>query len=255
MDVHLSVCIDALFPGKEFMGGLQTAADCGYRWYEFWDWQEKDLPAIREKAGRLGLQHAACCVPLVPLTEPEKREAFLAGVRDSIGALRILGGSLLIAQVGGDTGEPRAVQHRSIVEGLRAAAPILEQSGVMLVIEPLNLRVDHAGYYLSGSDEAFSIVREVCSPAVKVLFDIYHQQITEGDLIRRITGNIDLIGHFHAAGNPGRHEPDMGEIYYPAVLSALRQAGYTGCVGLEYHPLSGAHEGLHRIAGSFSEYL
>lgn len=237
------------------MGGLQAAASCGYRWYEFWGWQGRDLQAIQKEAGRLGLQHAACCLPFIPLTEPERREEFLEGVKKSIGALRILGGSLLIAQVGSDTGAPRGQQHRSIVQGLRAAAPLLEAAGVTLVIEPLNLRVDHAGYYLSGSDEAFAIVEEAGSPAVKVLFDIYHQQITEGDLIRRITGNIGLIGHFHAAGNPGRHELDTGEINYPAVLAAAAGAGYTGCVGLEYRPQADARAGLLRMARAFSQYL
>lgn len=237
------------------MSGLQAAADCGYRWYEFWGWQGRDLPAIQREAGRLKLRHAACCVPFIPLTGPERREEFLAGIKESVGALKTLGGSLLIAQAGADTGAPRERQHRSIVEGLRAAAPILEAAGAMLVIEPLNLRVDHAGYYLSGSEEAFSIVRETGSPAVKVLFDIYHQQITEGDLIRRITENIELIGHFHAAGNPGRHELDIGEISYPAVLGAIAGTGYTGCVGLEYRPQADARTGLLRMAESFSSYL
>ena len=252
--MQLSVCIDALFPGA-FMQGLQVAAQCGYRRYEFWSWQEKDLPAVREKADELGLRHAACCVPFIPLTDPRRREEFAAGVRDSLEALRVLGGSLLIAQVGPDTGAPRQEQHRSIAEGLRRCAPMLEEAGAVLAIEPLNLRVDHAGYYLSGSDEAFALVGEAGSPAVKVLFDIYHQQITEGDLIRRLTGHIGSIGHLHAAGNPGRHEPDVGEISYPAVLAAAAQAGYSGCVGLEYRPLAGAREGLQRMAKSFPEYL
>ncbi len=255
MGMHLCVCIDALFPEKDFMSGLQLAAGCGYRWYEFWSWQGRDLPLIRREADRLGMRHAGCCVPFIPLTEPGRREEFLRGLRQSLGALQALGGSLLIAQVGPDTGEPREEQHRSIVEGLRAAAPMLEEAGAMLVIEPLNLRVDHAGYYLSESEEAFSLIEETGSPAIKVLFDIYHQQITEGDLIRRISAHIGQIGHFHAAGNPGRHELDIGEIYYPAILKAAAEAGYSGRVGLEYRPQADVRAGLARMAESFSAYL
>mgnify|MGYP000668235660 CR=1 FL=1 len=83
----------------------------------------------------------------------------------------------------------RELQRKSLVEGLKACAPLLEKKGVTLVVEPLNLRVDHRGYFLSGSDEAAEIIKEVGSPNVKMLFDIYHQQITEGDLVRR-SGSI-----------------------------------------------------------------
>ena len=113
---------------------------------------------------------------------------------------------------------------------------MLESEGIILVIEPLNLTIDHKGYYLSKSSEAFDIVSEVGSPNVKVLYDIYHQQVTEGNIINTIRENIDLIGHFHAAGLPGRQELNRGELYYPAVFDAIDHAGYQGYVGLEYMP-------------------
>ena len=114
---------------------------------------------------------------------------------------------------------------------------MLEAAGVTLVIEPLNELVNHAGYYLVRSDEAFEIIDEVGSDHVKVVFDIYHQQISEGHLIHNITTNIDKIAHFHAAGNPGRHELSHGEINYPKIFDAIRQTNYAGYIGLEYWPL------------------
>jgi hydroxypyruvate isomerase len=141
---------------------------------------------------------------------------------------------------------PRDDQHRSLVEGLRACVPYLRDAGVTLLVEPLNTAVDHSGYYLSGSDEAFDVIDEVGDPHVKLLFDIYHQQITEGHLIARITRNIDKIGHFHAAGNPGRHELDSGEIHYPAVFRAIDASGYDGLIGLEYFPLGEPLDGVRR---------
>ncbi len=130
----------------------------------------------------------------------------------------------LISQVGDfRPGVSREAQHQCLVDGLKEAAPILEEAGVTLVIEPLNELVDHAGYYLIRSDEAFQIIEEVDNPRVKVVFDIYHQQISEGHVISTITTNIDKIAHFHAAGNPGRHELTIGELHYPSIFEAINK--------------------------------
>ena len=115
---------------------------------------------------------------------------------------------------------------------------------MVLLLEPLNVLVDHKGYFLYRSDEAFEILREVNSPDIKLLFDIYHQQITEGNLIRNIVANIDLIGHFHVAGNPGRNEPYIGEINYVEVFKAADEAGYTGYAGLEFWAKGDIEESL-----------
>ena len=120
------------------------------------------------------------------------------------------------------------------------------------MIEPLNEKVDHAGYYLVRSDEAFAIIDEVASENVKVVFDIYHQQISECDLITNIGDNIEKIGHFHAAGNPGRNELSSGEINYPEVFSMIQQANFHGYVGLEYWPKREPVEGLKEVAALFA---
>jgi hydroxypyruvate isomerase len=131
-----------------------------------------------------------------------------------------------------------------LVEGLRQAAPLLETAGIKLVIEPLNEKVDHPGYYLVHSAEAFEVVDEVASPNVKVVFDIYHQQISEGNLIPNIVANIDKIGHFHAAGQPGRNELGSGEINYAEVFAAIKRTPFQGFVGLEYWPKRDPADGL-----------
>ena len=95
---------------------------------------------------------------------------------------------------------------------MRKAAEIVEKENMNLVIEPLNLLVNHPGYHLSTSEDSFDVIDKIGSDNVKILFDIYHQQITEGNLIQNITENINKIGHFHAAGNPGRNEITKGEI-------------------------------------------
>ncbi len=134
--------------------------------------------------------------------------------------------------------------HTSIVEGLGQAAPMVEEAGLFLAVEPLNVLVDHPGYYLTTSEEGFDILGEVGSPNVKLLFDIYHQQITEGNLLDNIIPNIGSISHFHVADVPGRHEPSTGEINYSNVFAAIEKTGYGGYVGLEYGPTGDTAESL-----------
>jgi hydroxypyruvate isomerase len=114
---------------------------------------------------------------------------------------------------------------------------IVEVINTLAPVEPLNPQGDnHADYYLDRSSEAFDIIREVGSPYVKVLFDIYHVQIMEGNLIETIRKHIRDIAHFHVGDVPGRHEPGTGEIHYGNVFKAIRQTGFADFVAMEYVP-------------------
>jgi hydroxypyruvate isomerase len=182
------------------------------------------------------------------LVDPTKRSVYLEGLVESIAVAKRLHCTKLISQVGQALeGVSREAQTQSLIEGLRACVPILEKEGVTLLIEPLNTRVNHQGYFLASSEEAFHIINEVGSPFVKVLFDIYHQQITEGNVIANIRENIGLIGHFHAAGNPGRHELDNGELNYEQIFKAIDETGFEGHMGLEYFPLELPEVGLRKL--------
>jgi hydroxypyruvate isomerase len=121
---------------------------------------------------------------------------------------------------------------------LKEAVKIAEDSGVTLCMEMLNSKVNHPGYMCDNYPWAFELCRRVDSPRFKLLFDIYHMQIMEGDLIATIKKNIQYIGHFHTAGVPGRHELDENqEIYYPAVMRAIVETGFQGYVAHEYSPV------------------
>ena len=133
-------------------------------------------------------------------------------------------------------------QRDTLIDGLKAAAELLEPTGITLVVEPLNVLYDHKGYFLSRTDEAAQIIEAVGSEHVRLLYDIYHQQITEGNLINTITDYLPLISHFHIADHPGRHEIGTGEINYFNVLSSIEELHYTGSVGIELFPLDEAHE-------------
>ncbi|MFO7902436.1 MAG: hydroxypyruvate isomerase family protein [Planctomycetota bacterium] len=247
-----SVCIDAVLGHMTCDDALRIVANAGISAFEFWGWWEKDLARLMAARDRHGLNIAACCTKFISLVDPNRRDDYLRGLSESIAVAQKLDCPTLISQVGDfQAGVPRSEQHDSLVEGLKAAAPMLEQADITLVIEPLNELVDHAGYYLVRSDEAFAIIDEVGSPCVKVLFDIYHQQVSEGHLIHTITSNIERIGHFHAAGNPGRHELTVGELDYPSIFAEIQATNYTGYVGLEYWPSQAPEAGLNEVAGWF----
>ncbi len=247
-----SVCIDAVLSDLSFDDALRIVAVSGIGAFEFWGWWDKDLSQLLSARDAHQLRISACCTKFISLVDPATRADYLAGLEESIAAAKRLDCGTLISQVGDcRPGVPRADQHACLVQGLKQAAPLLEAADVTLVIEPLNELVDHPGYFLIRSDEAFEIIDEVGSPRVKVVFDIYHQQISEGHLIHNITTNIDKIGHFHAAGNPGRHELSLGELHYPSIFEAISETNYDGYVGLEYWPVKNPAEGLREVAGWF----
>lgn len=244
-----SVCASAVLRHLTLPEAVERIHALGFEAYEFWGWQGENLDAIAEAQRRTGISLVGICTTKFVLNDPAQREDYILGIRESIEAAKSLNCRRLITQVGqAIDGVPRTVQYDSIVEGLKACAPILEDAGMELVVEPLNTIYDHKGYYLDRSDEAFRMIREVGSSNVKVLFDVYHQQITEGNLIENMRNNVGLIGHIHIAGVPGRHEILSGsEVHYPAILAALKEAGYQGAVGLEYFPLNDPEEGLKEI--------
>lgn len=128
---------------------------------------------------------------------------------------------------------------------LKEAAKIAEDNEVTICMELLNSKVNHPGYMCDKSAWGFELCKRVGSPRFKMLYDIYHMQIMEGDLIRNIRDNIQHIGHFHTAGNPGRHElDDSQEIYYPAVMRAIADTDYKGYVAHEYSPVHDPIESL-----------
>ena len=132
-------------------------------------------------------------------------------------------------------------------EGLRRLAPLAESAGVTLLLELLNSRVDHPGY--AGDHTAWGVgVLELTGAAnVKLLYDVYHMQIMEGDLIRTIRDHHGAFGHIHTAGNPGRHELNSAqEINYPAVFQAVAESGYSGAIGHEFIPTGDVENSLRR---------
>jgi hydroxypyruvate isomerase len=147
----------------------------------------------------------------------------------------------LIVFSGNRNGLPDAAGIEITAEGLQRVAKSAEDAGVTLVLELLNSKVDHHDYQCDRTAWGVDVVQAVNSPRVKLLYDIYHMQIMEGDVIRTIRENIEHIGHFHTAGNPGRNElDDTQELNYPPIMRAIAATDYEGYVGQEFIPRNGA---------------
>ena len=226
--------------------GLALLTRHGYEGFEMFDWRDPAVLAtfIREKG-----KYPLTCECLVAnkgveargcgLVNPRERAGFLKELDLSIQAAQKVGAKQLVVLTGNELGGmSRSEQMSNAVAALREAAPRLEKNGMTVIVEILNTYVDHAGYFLYYVRDGAELVDRVGSPNVKLLFDIYHTQIMEGNLINNIRSHIARIGHFHIGDVPGRHEPGTGEIHYRNVFRAIYDLGddYKGSVALEYGP-------------------
>ncbi|MDZ7637206.1 MAG: TIM barrel protein [Bryobacterales bacterium] len=250
---RLSVRVEPLFPNLTLPEQLERVAEAGYQGFEFGDWRAQDAATITALKNRLGLT----CVCLVGnrgvnpvgmgLCDPSEREGFLAEIRSSLEAARRFESGKLVVLSGFKVKRlTRAQQHASIVEGLKRAAELAALAKVTLIVEPINTlaRVEplnptgnnHADYFLDKTAEAAEIMHEVDSPFVRILYDLYHAQIMDGNLTETIREHHALIAHIHVGDVPGRHEPGTGEIHFANVFRAIFETRFAGFIGMEYIP-------------------
>jgi hydroxypyruvate isomerase len=187
---------------------------------------------------------------------PKYREKVLKATRDAIDACADFGTKNVICFTGMREGIPDDVGADNCVEGFKQIVGHGEKKGITLCLEMLNSRVSshpmkgHPGYQGDHTDYCIDIIKRVGSPNLKLLFDIYHVQIMDGDIISRVRQHRDYIAHVHTAGNPGRCELDTKqEIYYPPIMEALLEIGYRGHVGQEFIPTRDPLEGLKQAVG------
>jgi hydroxypyruvate isomerase len=202
-------------------------------------------PALQERIGaemaRLGMRMGVFVAHQIHWTEPsltsgraDPRDAFLSEVRGSIDVAKRVNARWMTVVPGHvDLRLEMGFQTANVVESLRRAADILEPEGLTMVLEPLNFR-NHPGLFLTKISQGYEICRAVDSPACKILDDLYHQQIQEGDLIPNMNAAWDEIAYFQIGDNPGRNEPTTGEINYANVFRHIRERGYTGILGMEH---------------------
>ena len=164
----------------------------------------------------------------------ELRNEFLRHIKESIEVAKRVNAKWMTVVPGFvDLRKNMSYQTANVIESLKQASDILEPHGLVMVLEPLNFR-DHPGLFLSESPQAYQICKAVNSPSCKILFDIYHQQIQEGNLIPNIEASWNEIGYFQIGDNPGRNEPTTGEINYKNIFKYIHSRGFNGILGMEH---------------------
>jgi hydroxypyruvate isomerase len=258
-------CLEMQFPDRPFLDRIAAAAHEGVQYAEMWftdmtAWTDgmntsdvKRPEQLRAAAARAGvtLTNAVIGAPDGSigggLTDPKNRSVWLARAKATLEFCREAGiGAAIVCTGNIVKGMSRPHMRQNVLDGLKATVALAEKTGVNLWLEALNDKVDHPDYFLTSSDEGAALCREVAAPRLKLLFDCYHMQIMEGDLCGHIRRNLDVIGHFHAAGHPGRHELWLGETNYPVVVREIEKLGYQGVFALEYQPTLPPAQSLQR---------
>ena len=234
--LRMSAPID-FFPGDTPEAKVEVAAAWGLPAYE-WLGASGDQSALRKKADALGMELSctggAGKIGPGTMVTLEDHDKVVQQFKERVAFAKTVNCRHLVGLSGNERKDiSYEKQMENVIKCVKRLAPIAEDNDVILVMEALNPLVDHKGYFLTRTDQTMTILKEVNSPNVKMLFDIYHQQITEGNVIRNITQNIDRIGHFHVADNPGRKEPGTGELNYKNIFKAIAATGYKDFVALE----------------------
>ena len=243
--MKLTPCLELFFTELPFADRIAAVADCGYNAAEFWGPGNKDIDAIAKAAEKNNVTITSFTSCIGNLTDPSKHDEVVANFPKDIEIAKRLNCKNVIALSGNFI--PRVTRcqlSKNVIEGLKRVAPIAEKAGITIVLELLNSAVNHPNYYVDNSEDMAAILWGVDSPNVKGLYDIYHAGIMEGNVTEKILTNLDIIGHFHAAGIPGRHEMKNGEQNYPFLCRKIDEAGFKGYLGLEYSPLKPSLESL-----------
>ena len=238
-------CSGGWVPGT-YAEKIRGAAALGYKAVEPLGWLGQDLAAARAATDETGCVISCILVQSADskaaklignshgIVHEDAKDAFVQAMGETIAAAQTLGCPNIVVTSGNERFDvPRATQHANIVAALKAVTPLLKGTDICVVLEPLNVLVNHKGYYLTTTAEGAEIIRRVNHKQVRLLYDVYHQQITEGNLINNIREYAREIGHFHTGDVPGRNEPGTGEINYRNIFKAIAELDYDGYVTFE----------------------
>jgi hydroxypyruvate isomerase len=248
--------------GEDLVGQLEFMAAEGFTALEDNGMRERpvgDQERIAAAMQRLGMRMGVFVAHTIAWNDANltggdqaKREAFLAEIRGSVEVAKRVNAKWMTV-VPGLTDRRLDLQYQTahLVESLKQASAILEPHGLIMVLEPLNNLRDHPGLFLKEIPQAYLICKAVGSPACKILDDLYHQQITEGNLIPNINLAWDEIAYFQVGDNPGRREPGTGEINYRNVFKHIHEKGFTGIVGMEHGNSQPGRDGERAVIDAY----
>jgi len=262
----LSVMLWTVFRELPFEKRLEKVAEAGYQNVElvgeYAKWTDAEFESANAARKRLGIRFDATAGLKHGVGDPASRDAFLAELEQALTPMKTLDCPAMIVLSGNVVeGLSRKEQHQSCIDGLKRAVALVE--GKQLAGEPVRLLLEcidpeeNPHYFLQSAAEAIEIVRAVNHPQVQFLYDLFHEQIAEGNLIEKIEKNIEVIGLIHVADVPGRHEPGTGEINYDNVYRKLAELKYKHIAAMEFRPvgdavaaLKKAREGVQKAIGS-----
>jgi len=257
--MKVDVCLEMVFTDRPYTERVAKIAACGFDCVEFWfhdgtfngcdcSAEPKDAAALKQVCADAGVTINNMVVNApdgglggAPVSADDLPK-YLTRLEEVIAFAKACGCRQAITCTGNlQPGVSRNRMRKNLEEALGRAAAIASRHDFMLFLESLNTRTDHFDYFLDSSAEGAAIVRAINSPNLRLLYDVYHMQIMEGSVIENITENLDVIGHFHGAGVPGRRELMDGELNYREIIRRIEAGGYTGTFGLEYVPRTTDH--------------
>ena len=263
MSYKLSGCADTLFCDLPFVERAQRIAAAGLL-VEFWGWHDRDIDALADDPnvkistmiGNVVYRSGGC------MMHPDDVDDWIRGFHDCLPIAHQLGVRELIL-ISGTLDEKGHGNHKiaehpatrwiTAYKALCQVAEIAEQHDLTYNLEPLNIKRDHPGYSVPYFEDAVRLLEQVGSRRIRILMDIYHTQIQEGNISELIRNHHDLIGYVHVADVPGRHEPGTGELDYDRIAQELRKVGYNDVVGLEAFPADSDEAAISAFKQVFCE--
>jgi hydroxypyruvate isomerase len=242
---RLSVMLWTVFRDLPFEQRLEKVAEAGYKYVElvgeYEKWSDDDFIRANAKRRELGITFDSTAGLKHGVGDPNDRDALLADLRQGLLLMeRLECPSIILLSGNVVPGMTREAQHQSCVDSLEGGAKLIE--GKVIAGKPVQLLLEtidpeeNPKYFLTSAAEAFEIVKAVNHPQVKFLYDFFHEQIANGNLIEKLEKNIEHVGVVHVADVPGRHEPGTGEINYESIFRKLAELSFGGVAAMEFLP-------------------
>jgi hydroxypyruvate isomerase len=243
----LSVMLWTVFRDLPFEERLQKVSDAGFKYVElvgeYAKWSDADFDRANSKRKSLGISFDTTAGLNHGVGNPKDRDAVVADLKAVLPTMeRLECPSMIIMSGNVVEGMAREEQHQSCIDGLKALAAVVD--GKRIAGQPIKLLLENIDpeenpkYYLTSVAEGFEIVKKVAHPQIEFLYDFFHEQISEGNLIEKLEKNIQHVGIVHIADVPGRHEPGTGEINFASIFRKLQELNYRGTVAMEFLPTS-----------------
>lgn len=263
-----AIVMETMFSEVDYEQRFAKIREAGYTYAELWNLNGRDPEKIRRLADENGVTIIGISGDISGrgndpgMADADRQEEYIALVQECMGIAKILGAKYLHMHSNGFEADGSCIPYshltmqqkkETMVKNLKTLAPMLEKEGLICVMEACNSLIDTPGYFLDHTLLGAEIIREVNSPHVRLIYDVYHAQVMEGNLINTIKAITDVLEYVHFSDCPGRHEPGTGEIHFPGIIRTLREIGFDGPLAYEVYPLRSSQEAVQAIKALYDE--